>query len=442
MKKLLLIVFTIALAYLTAYYTADEEQKREKGDFFNKIKFYITGELDTTNAREVFNLAYQYQTDFKYYDDAIELYDKVIELDSTYRLAYYNKSRCYLELKDTANAINSLNNLLKQKPTDNESLNFLGEIYFEKGALDKAEKYFKASAREFESVSVLHNLARLYFKKEDYQKALEYIKKALELEPKNLYLMETTRQIALKMNRNEEAEEIYKHIKEIDPSFYPDYEQMAVEAKNEGEYQKAVNYYTLAIQNEPSNKEYIDDRGWIYIDLQKYDSAYNDFNFLIQLDSTSYYYYFNRAYVLDYLDSINEAIRDYYLSLKYKDNYKYTYNNLGYEYDRLKDYKNAVKYYSKSIELDSTYTLALHNRGILYYNQKKYDKAITDLKQALVGSPNDTGIIYYLALCYDAQNEKAKALDYYNEYIRLKTEITDSTSYNNVIERIAELSNE
>jgi tetratricopeptide (TPR) repeat protein len=442
MKKLLAIIFTIALAYITAYYTTDEEQRREKAKVFNKIKFFITGELDTTDLDAVYNQAYKFQYDYGYYNDAIELYDRAIKLDSTYLLAYYNKAQCYLEINDTVSAINSLNNSLQQKPTHSTSLNLLGEIYFEKGALDKAEKYFKASEQNNESAAALHNLAKLYFKKEDYQKALEYIKKALEIEPKNLYLLETNRQIALKMNNTEEAEEFYYQIKEIDPSFYPDYKQLAIDAANEKEYQKAVNYYTLAIQNEPSNEDYINSRGWIYIDLQKYDSAYYDFNLLINLDSTSYYYYFNRAYVLDYLDSINEAIRDYYISLKYKRDYKYSYNNLGYEYDRLKDYKNAIKYYSKSIDIDTTYTLSLQNRGILYYNLKKYDKAITDLKKALAGASNDTGIIYYLALCYDAQNENEKALDYYNEYIRLKTEITDSTRYNYVIERIAKLSSE
>ena len=440
MKKFIAIIFTIALAYLVSYYTADEKIRKEKSDFLQKLKYLVTDELDTTDAYAVSNRAFEYQYDLDLYEDAIELYQRAQELDPDYYTLNYNMAECYLELSDTAKAVEALNILLEKEPKNIDGLMLIGKISFEKGDLSLAEEFFKRVLKENKSVSALNYLAKIYIQKKDYEKALEYTRKAKDLEPENLDVLETQRQILLKLNRNKEAAIIYKMIRIRDPYFYPDYEQLAKSAKKTGENQTAVNYYTLYLNENPTDESAIDSRGWLYIYLEKYDSAYYDFNKLIQLDTTNYSYYFNKAYVLDFMDSIQEAIQVYHLCMMYNDTNQYVFNNLGYEYFRLEDYDNAEKYYTKSIELAPDYYLPLYNRGILYFNTKKYEKALDDFKNALSLSPENSGIIYYIANCYDKMEEKNRALDYYNEYIRLAGDDIDSTDYNFVIERIAELS--
>ncbi len=439
MKKFLLIVFTIALAYITAYYTSDQASKQQKGDFFYKIKCFFTGEVDTTSASALYKEG-KYRYSVYEYNRAAEYYQKAIALDSSYNYLNYSIAECYLESGDTTQAIKTLLKSRYENKTGNEYLILLAEIYLQKGDTSKAEKYLIESNEIFETSRALADLTKIYLNRKNYKKAKNNIDKALNISPIDVNLLDIKRQIFLSMDMPDSAAIYYQTIKSLSPDFYPDYAELAQKAKDENKTQEAINYYSLAIQEEPDNTDYIDARGWLYVELKVYDSAYYDFNRLVQLDSTSYYFYFNRAYVLDFFDSIQEAIRDYKISLIYKTNYNYTYNNLGYEYYRLKDFKNAEKYYSKCIELTPDYYLGLYNRGILYYDFQKYNKAIKDFKNALANSPDNTGIIYYMALSYDKLKNNTKALDYYNEYIRLSGDDIDSTDYEFVIKRIAELS--
>ena len=248
------------------------------------------------------------------------------------------------------------------------------------------------------------------------------------------------RKIFIKLNQPDSASAIYSYILSNDSEYFPDYATDANTAKEAGNYKKAIILYTKAIEVDPGNIDLITNRGWAYVELELYDSAYYDFSLLTKLDSNNYYHYFNKAYVLDYMDSVKEAIRDYNTCLIYYPDYYITYNNMGYEYYRLEDFTNAEKYYSKSIALKDNYYLSHLNRAILYYEAKKYKKTIADCKKTLEISSNNTSAIHYLALSYDKLNKQEKALDYYNEYIRLRQDDIDSTTYEEIIKRIAELS--
>lgn len=439
MKKFLLIVLTIVLAYITAYNTSGKKQN--EGDLFYKIKCFISGETDTTDASSLSKEATR-MFDYGEYNEAIKYYQKAIDIDSNYNYLYYSIAESYLSMQDTNHAIKTLLTSRYKNKNSNEPLLLLAEIYLQKGDTSKAEKYLNESNEIYETSRAFKNLSEIYLRRKNYDKAYYCISKGMKISPNDVSLLESKRTVFLALNMPDSAALYYQKIKSLSPDFYTDYAKLAQKAKDENKTREAINYYSLAINNEPNNTDYIDARGWLYIDLKMYDSAYYDFNRLVQLDSTSYYYYFNRAYVLDFFDSIQEAIRDYKISLIYKTDYNYTYNNLGYEYYRLKDFKNAEKYYSKCIELTPDYYLGLYNRGILYYDYQKYDKAIKDFKNALANSPDNTGIIYYMALSYDKLKNNTKALDYYNEYIRLSGDDIDSTDYEFVIKRIAELSTE
>ncbi|MCF6240272.1 MAG: tetratricopeptide repeat protein [Bacteroidales bacterium] len=441
MKKFLLIIFTVALAYIVAYYTTDKSDKKQSTDLFYKIKCLITGEVDTTDANSLQDEAFRLFATEEY-SEAIEYFQKTIETDSTRFYLNYDIAKSYLAMEDTNQAIKTLLSSRYQDKNNNEALILLAEIYLNKKDTAKAVKYLTESNEIYESYIALNYLSQIYLNKKDYRQAKIYIDKALAIFPDDVSLLENKRQIFLAMNMPDSASIYYKLIKSSDPDFYPDYANLATQAKNESKTRKAINYYSLALEEEPDNQEYLNERGWLYSELEMYDSAYYDFNKLVQLEPASYYNYFCRAYVLDYFDSIQEAIRDYKISLKYKDDYKYTYNNLGYEYYRLKDFKNAEKYYSQCIDLDPEYFLAIYNRGILYYDFAKYKKAIDDFKTALANSPDNTGVILYMAKTYEQLKDNVKALDYYNEFIRLSGDDIDSTDYNFVIKRIAKLSAE
>lgn len=445
MKKILAIIFTIFLAYITSYYTTDASSSQEPFDFesnqaFYKIMCFITGETDTTDARALLKEA-DYFYDYEAYDLALENYNKALKLDSTKGYINLMIADCYMAMNDTSKAISVLEDQLKRDKNDDGILRELGIIYLKKGNFNLAEKYLIEAAEIYDyTPNILFNLSLVYIAKKNYEKALEYIIKAINNSEENTEYINTRRKLYLQLNQPDLAKADYARILAIDSYFFPDYADKAKTAKKNGNIQSAIEYYKLALEFEPNNKDFLDSRGWLYESLEQYDSAYYDFDILVKL-YPDYYNYFNRAYVLDGLGRIEEAIEDYTISIKYKDDYYLSYNNRGYEYYQLKKYELAEKDYTKSIELKGDYHLNHLNRGLLYYKQDRYKEAIADYKIALQYSANNTTIIYELALAYDQLSNQQKALDYFNEYLRLKEDV-DSTTYSYVIKRIAELSNQ
>ncbi len=446
MKKLLAIIFTIALAYLAAYYTTDASQNQDPFDFESNHAFYkiicaITGETDTTDAMAMYARA----DDAFYYEDfesAIKDYEKAFDLDSAQSDVKSKIADCYLALNDTNKAISVLEEYVKLSNYKDEILNRLGEIHMTQGNLNRAEVSFieAASINEYNQ-HVQANLCNLFMQKKEYEKALEYIINAINIYDQNIDYINTRRRIYLKLNQSDLAKMDFERILSLDPNFFPDYTESAKTAQEEGNTQVAIEYYKLALEFNPSDKDIINSRGWLYVEVQEYDSAYSDFDTLIKLQPDYYYYYFSRAYVLDLLERIEESIEDYNTCISYKADYNVAYHNRGYEYNKLKKYKLAEKDYTKSIELKNDYSLSYRNRGLLYYKQEKYKKAVTDFNKSLQYSPNNTNIIYDLARAYDQLKNKQKALSYFNEYLRLKENI-DSTTLNYVNKRIAEMNNQ
>jgi len=443
MKKLLAIIVTISFAYITSYYTTDAGKDQEPFEFdnnqaFYKIMCFITGETDTTDANALLKEA-EYFYEYQAYDLALENFNRALKLDSGNSYPVLGMADCYMALNDTSNAISVLENQLKRNKNDDVILSTLGEIYLWKEDFNKAEKLLVEAAELYDyTPNILFNLSQVYIGKKEYKKALEYITKAINSSEQRTEYINIRRKLYLQLNQPDLAKADLKWILNIDPYFFPDYAEEARTAKENGNIQSAIEYYKLALAFDPKNEELLKNRGWLYNELQKYDSAYYDFDTLVQL-YPDYYNYFNRAYALDGLGRIEEAIEDYTVSISYKDDYYISYNNRGYEYYQLEKYDLAEKDYTKSIELKGDYYLSHLNRGLTYYKMERYEEAVVDYKLALQYDANNTTIIYDLALAYDELGKQTLAVDYFNEYLRIKEDI-DSTTNKYVIKRIAELS--
>lgn len=443
MAKILSVLFTIGLAYIMAYYTVNPAKQQESIGFnssgvFYKIKCLITGETDTTDAPALYERA---EDSFSYedYQYAIKDYERAFKLDSSLTSTKLKIASCYLALDDTSKAISVLKGYLPTAKYKDEVANGLAKIYMEKGDLSLAEKYYKkALGYNPDNMDANADISKIYLQKQDYEKALKHISVALGLYSDNTDYLNMRRRIYLKMGKKELARLDLKHLVEIDAFYFPDYANEAKTAKDNGEYQNAIEKYKLALELDPGNPDYLDGRGWSYYYAEQYDSAYADFDTLVREHPEDYYYYFNRAYVLDALGRIEESINDYTKSISYKDDYYLAYNNRGYEYYQLKKYDLAEKDYTKSIELKSDYYLSYFNRGLVYYDQDEYEKAVADYKIALQYAPDNRNLIYDMGLAYDELKDTANAITYFNQYLRLEGD-KDTSVYNYLVKRIAAL---
>lgn len=90
---------------------------------------------------------------------------------------------------------------------------------------------------------------------------------------------------------------------------------------------------------------------------------------------------------------------------------KATYNfEMGYAYKGLKKYDDALPYFNKALGLDANYALAYKERGNTYYKKKDYEKALDDYNKYEAIATNITDAVYYYNKGW-AENDMRKYSD-------------------------------
>ena len=115
-------------------------------------------------------------------DKSIEHLQKTIELNPQHALAYNALGLAFSMQGEMDKSVQYLKKSLSLNPRLTEAHNNLGSVYQEMGMLDQAEQEFLAAASDenYHSRELpLFNLARLYALKEENQKALNFVRRAL-----------------------------------------------------------------------------------------------------------------------------------------------------------------------------------------------------------------------------------------------------------------------
>ncbi|MGK7917862.1 MAG: tetratricopeptide repeat protein [Prochloraceae cyanobacterium] len=171
--------------------------------------------------------------------------------------------------------------------------------------------------------------------------------------------------------------------------------QQAHSEYQSGNYPKAIEHYTQAIDVKPGYAEAYFGRGNAYDDLKDY----------------------------------RKAIADYTEAIKYKSNYVEAYNNRGNAKRKLGDNEGAIEDYNQAIKYKSNYAVPYYNRGIVRDDLKQYEEAIADYTQAIKYKPNYANAYYNRAVARRKSGKDREVIHDYNQAIKYKSNY--AVAYNN-----------
>jgi Tfp pilus assembly protein PilF len=144
------------------------------------------GEKDRSFSSEIltqFNLGVKLSNQ-REFQKAIQAYQKVIELDSTYVEAYNNLGIVYQEMGDFDRAFGAYQKSIEINPQYEKGYNNLGIILYLKGHHEEAiEAFQKALTINSNNIESHINLGVLFKKQGQLNKAIESYQKALEINP-------------------------------------------------------------------------------------------------------------------------------------------------------------------------------------------------------------------------------------------------------------------
>ncbi|MFN8578660.1 MAG: tetratricopeptide repeat protein [Candidatus Sericytochromatia bacterium] len=271
---------------------------------------------EDNTALDLYNKGRQEYLTFsnKGYVSSIYYYNKAIELDKNFALAYAGLSESKLALSMNANTkINKINT---------------SEI-----ELDAFEKAF-ISVKLNTNISESHRaLSHVYYFQFRYKEALEEAKKAVEINPNDaesylLYWLNNVGNNTFKFYKepikyykllNTEDPVIQKAIS-LNPNLASIYVELGVASYFQSEYFKAIEYFEKVKKLSPDNDDSYTFLGAINLEMNKYD----------------------------------EAQKNYMKAIKLDENNPFANNGLGMLYIKSRDNDKANKYLKKACELGDT----------------------------------------------------------------------------------------
>lgn len=218
--------------------------------------------------------------------------------------------------------------------------------------------------------------------------------------------------------------------------------QQALDAFNEKDYDKALDYFSREIKDNPKdavtyfyratiydsrdqNAAALSDinnsikyfttkdkvllsgafclRGNIYLKIENYEKTFNDYEAAIKLVPDDPDIYIDRAQIYYDLNQYDKAEADYRQVLSIDEGEVQAWAGLGRNFLFQGNFGEAEKILSQLIKLDTEYPSGFYYRGLTYYSQDKYDDAIDDLFHCIL--LDETDIDYRnLYISYSGKN--------------------------------------
>lgn len=288
-------------------------------------------------------------------DQAIEKYPDSVELLVKRGEAFMEKYEFALAMSDAAKAFRLDSNKAIVKRFYADVLNNRPERTIEETYI--AQRHYKSLLKtDGKNSSLLVALASTYSIQQDFEKAFEYINKALKVNPRFREAYQLKGSIYRALGKTELMKSSYETAIQQDPKFFEGYLMLGAIYQDE-KNPLCIEYFTTAAQLKPKEIE------------AKYSLAYAKQHFGKEEDAALMY----RAMTRD--------TSDYYSSQ--------AWFQLGHmKQFRFGDIDSAKFFYSKAIRVEPRFVEAYHNLGICYDREGDKTNALKSFGKALKYNPD------------------------------------------------------
>ncbi len=153
-------------------------------------------------------------------------------------------------------------------------------------------------------------------------------------------------------------------------------------------YADALVEINQAIELDPQDTDFYEQRAWIYESMGDLERAIADYDQAIELDPRDAYSYGQRAEIYESMGDFKRAIADYDQAIAISPSY-YDYHARSRAYEKMGDLEHALSDLDTAISLAEkmqlyTWTADLYfDRGRIFHRMGNHDRAIADLEKAL-----------------------------------------------------------
>jgi len=391
------------IEFFEKYFKESENLLRLKAEILieiGKIKegLELFENLKTKNERDLILMGNAYQKIFDY-DKSLFYFLKVDSIRGVDPDIKRNIIYIFIQKSEYKKADSICNVLLSLKDMEPEYLRIKGYLNYEMGNLQEAMKnlLLGVEINPKDDLSYYY-LSRVYYKLSNYDKALDYINKAIEINS-NVpeYISYKIFLDIVRGNKREAFYEIKKGLKRFpsDPgiNYFAGFFLSEI-----GEKRRAIEFYERSLKNDSLNANKWFELGMIYESLNLIEDAEKCFEKVIKIDSLNGEAYNYWGYMLAErgmkLELAKKLIEK---ALKISPENGFYLDSFGWVYFMLGEYEKAKEYLYKAVQIEDSDPVILEHYGDVLKKLGEFEEAKKFYKRALKLSPKNKKLLKKIA---------------------------------------------
>ncbi len=349
--------------------------------------------------------------------------EKHIPLDLA--VIHNNQGVSYLNNNDMDHAEIEFKSAVELDPLYPEAHNNLGLIYKFKGYYEKAIVSFnKAAQLKYKWATPYNHLGTVYLAMDELDKAVTNLKKATVLDKKyadayyNLGIVYLEKAKKAKDPKQDWASAVkaFQQATTIDTHLFHAHMDLADTYRKQGEIEKAILRYRMAIETNPRDPTAWEHLGDLYKDTgdtKKAEECYAKVKLLDPM-SEEKLIKLGEEYVKR---NFSDAMQLYQRALEMNPNNSTIYFDMGYAYTTQGRHVEAIQAYQKAISLKPDFLAAYFNMGLAMKELHDYRNAIAAFQHTLKIQPHHSEALYQLGELFSQTENPQWALQAYCQFL-------------------------
>ncbi len=334
---------------------------------------------------------------------------------------YHDLAKAYFDINDYNSALTVIDPLISAMPNDLFSLKMKKDIMKIMGRWNEVITLCEKILHISRDVECLLDESFAYEKLNKLESALMALKRATDIDPKNIDAWKRRKEIAKKLNKPDEIiaaslpiiEKVndietyldlgkaYYNIQRFDESRKILERALKIGENDELWYNLGKAYYKLndleaaarafkkATQLKDNEKKYWSSLGWIYEKMEKFREAIEAFDRAIDLDSGDMRIWYERGLCEEKIGEKERALKSFDVALKINPKFTkalFEKAKLLFELGNLED---SLDSFNRLLHLDPANHVALYMRALVNFKLKNYESCLRDVNDALKYEKNE-----------------------------------------------------
>jgi tetratricopeptide (TPR) repeat protein len=355
----------------------------------------------------------------KLYIDAIEIFDKIIELNKNYVSAMVSKGAALAELDRFEEAIKSFEKAIKIYPNYDAAWNnkgvALAKLSKFKEAIESYDKALKINQDYFEA---WNNRGAALAELNNYKEALECFDEALRINRNYGNAWHNKGITFKKIGRYREAVQSYDKAVQINPENAEWWHEMGTLLFHLEEYTDSINSFDKTLKINPNDIKARCSKGIALIVIGKNKESIESFDKVLEVNKNYVSAVVSKGAALTNLGKFGEAIENFDKALKINPKDHDAWYNKGLALAKLEKYKNALKNFDKSLEIKQNNISALMGKAHVLIELGKNDEAIECFDKVLKITPNDLEAVYAKGSILTNLGKYKEAIESYDKALK------------------------